>query len=61
MKVPDSLQTIGSHVFLNCSKLVPSHIDVKYYDSDSESDEENDEERVDVTSEVIAHLRSLQS
>ncbi|GMH94216.1 hypothetical protein TrST_g13675 [Triparma strigata] len=35
---------------------VPSHIDVSYYDSD----EESDEERVDVTSEVIAHLHSLQ-
>ncbi|GMH77339.1 hypothetical protein TrST_g10569 [Triparma strigata] len=57
MKIPDSLQTFGNNVFLNCSKLVPSHIDVSYYDSD----EEYDEERVDVTSEVIAHLRSLQS
>ena len=61
MKVPDSLQTFGYSVFTNCSALVPSHIDVKYYDSDSESDSENEEERVDVTSEVIAHLRSLQS
>ncbi|GMH48485.1 hypothetical protein TrVE_jg5733 [Triparma verrucosa] len=57
MKVPDSLQTFGSGVFTDCFKLVPSHIDVSYYDSDSESDEET----VDVTSEVIAHLRSLQS
>ena len=57
MKVPDSLQKLGEDVFWNCSKLVPSDIDVSYHDSDSESDEE----RADVTSEVIAHLRSLQS
>ncbi|GMI03067.1 hypothetical protein TrVE_jg3410 [Triparma verrucosa] len=62
MKVPDSLQAFGSNVFYNCSELVPSHIDVsEEYDSDLESVEESDEERVDVTSEVIAHLRSLQS
>ncbi|GMI15086.1 hypothetical protein TrVE_jg13968 [Triparma verrucosa] len=27
MRVPDSLQTFGSNVFINCSKLVPSDID----------------------------------
>ena len=58
MKVPNSLQTFGSHVFLNCDNLVPSHIDVsEEYDSDLK----NVEEKVDVTSEVIAHLRSLHS
>ena len=28
MKVPDSLQTFGEYVFLECSKLVPSDINV---------------------------------
>ncbi|GMH73863.1 hypothetical protein TL16_g06307 [Triparma laevis f. inornata] len=45
MNVPDSLQKFGSWVFFNCSKLVPSTIDV---DDD------------DVTSEVVAYLRSIQ-
>ncbi|GMH99734.1 hypothetical protein TrVE_jg3910 [Triparma verrucosa] len=66
---PKSLTSIGDCAFAFCPslekvdllhtnvlKIVPSHIDVSYYDSD----EESDEERVDVTSEVIAHLRSLQ-
>ncbi|GMI07780.1 hypothetical protein TrVE_jg6391 [Triparma verrucosa] len=47
MKVPDSLQTLGANVFLNCSKLVLSDIDI--------SDMFND-----VTSEVVAYLRSIQ-
>ncbi|GMH49426.1 hypothetical protein TrVE_jg4482 [Triparma verrucosa] len=44
MKVPDSLQTFGNNVFLYCSKLVPSDIDVDKVPS--------------VTSEVVAHLRA---
>ena len=52
MRVPDSLQEFGEHVFWKCSKLVPSDIDV---DGDSEaSDDEG------VTSEVVAYLRSKQ-
>ncbi|GMH92056.1 hypothetical protein TrST_g11925 [Triparma strigata] len=47
MKVPDSLQTLGGDVFYDCSKLVPSNIDV--------SDPNND-----LTSEVVAYLRSIQ-
>ena len=47
MKVPDSLQTLGGNIFYDCSKLVPSDIDV--------TDEEDD-----VTSEVVAYLRSIQ-
>ncbi|GMH88697.1 hypothetical protein TrST_g13664 [Triparma strigata] len=49
MKVPDSLQSFGSNVFYQCSKLVPSDIDVQ--------DEINYD---DVTSEVVAYLRSIQ-
>ncbi|GMH97160.1 hypothetical protein TrVE_jg7840 [Triparma verrucosa] len=49
MKIPDSLQTLGADVFLNCSELVPSTIDVE--------DNINDD---DVTSEVVAYLRSIQ-
>ena len=49
MTIPDSLQTLGDNVFYNCSKLVPSSIDI--------SDEINDD---DVTSEVVAHLSSQQ-
>ncbi|GMI00077.1 hypothetical protein TrVE_jg14308 [Triparma verrucosa] len=49
MKVPDSLQDIGANVFYRCSKLVPSTIDV--------DDMINED---DVTSEVVAHLRSIQ-
>ncbi|GMH50555.1 hypothetical protein TL16_g00806 [Triparma laevis f. inornata] len=49
MMIPDySLQTLGRHVFHRCSKLVPSNIEVDF-------------EYNDTTSEVIAHLRSLQS
>ena len=57
MTIPDSLQTLGEYVFLNCSMLVPSRIEVNY-DSDSE---EEVEMPADATTEVIAHLRSLQS
>ncbi|GMH85806.1 hypothetical protein TrVE_jg1728 [Triparma verrucosa] len=56
MKVPDSLQKFGSNVFTNCSELIPPTIDV--YDSSDASDDEyvcND-----VTSEVVAYLRSIQ-
>ena len=49
MKVPDSLQNFGYSVFYNCSKLVPSTIDI--------DDKINDD---DVTSEVVAYLRSIQ-
>ncbi|GMH82625.1 hypothetical protein TrST_g12518 [Triparma strigata] len=49
MTVPDSLQTFGDRVFYKCSKLVPSTIDV--------DDKINDD---DVTSEVVAYLRSVQ-
>ncbi|GMH84974.1 hypothetical protein TrVE_jg5108 [Triparma verrucosa] len=59
MTIPDSLQTLGHDVFKNCFKLVPYHIDVGHHDNDSESDEER--VNIDVTSEVISHLRSLQS
>jgi len=47
MKVPDSLQTLGDNVFYNCPNLVPSNIIV--------SDVFND-----VTSAVVAYLRSIQ-
>ena len=47
MKVPDSLQTFGEDVFAGCSKLVPTDIDVDDYYND-------------VTSEVVAYLRSIQ-
>ncbi|GMH81923.1 hypothetical protein TrVE_jg7733 [Triparma verrucosa] len=50
MKVPDSLQYFGDDsVFLGCSKLFPSHIYVEYNDDDA-----------DVTTEVVAYLRSIQ-
>ncbi|GMH95833.1 hypothetical protein TrST_g12228 [Triparma strigata] len=49
MKVPDSLQMVGEDVFCGCSKLVPSTIDVE--------DKTNHD---DVTSEVVAYLRSIQ-
>ena len=49
MKVPDSLQTFGWNVFWDCFKLVPSDIDV--------GNKVNDD---DVTSEVVAYLRSIQ-
>ncbi|GMH82008.1 hypothetical protein TL16_g09118 [Triparma laevis f. inornata] len=50
MTIPESLQTLGRYVFGGCSKIVPSSIDV--------NDEHNDD---DVTSEVVAHLRSKMS
>ncbi|GMH99317.1 hypothetical protein TrVE_jg11773 [Triparma verrucosa] len=49
MKIPDSLQTFGHRVFQNCSERVPSTIDAE--------DEINND---DVTSEVVAYLRSIQ-
>ena len=48
MKVPDSLQTFGHAVFYACFELVPSDIDINIYSND-------------VTSEVVAYLRSKQS
>ena len=48
MTIPDSLQKLGDFVFANCSNLVPSSIAVHSYYPDK-------------TSEVVAHLRSLQS
>ena len=50
MKIPDSLQTLGNWVFYDCSKLVPASIDI--------NDEINED---DVTSEVVAYLRSKQN
>ncbi|GMI16770.1 hypothetical protein TrLO_g12399 [Triparma laevis f. longispina] len=47
MTIPDSLQTLGSQVFCDCSKLVPSNIDIRSFSHDA-------------TSRVIAHLRSIQ-
>ena len=49
MTIPDSLQTFGYDVFYHCSKLVPSTIDVQ--------DNINED---DVTTEVVAFLRSIQ-
>ncbi|GMH60952.1 hypothetical protein TrLO_g13651 [Triparma laevis f. longispina] len=46
--IPDSLQTLGRDVFLECFKLVPSSIDVNNFDNDT-------------TSEVVAYLLSQQS
>ena len=51
MTIPDSLQTLGKGVFLECSKLVPSSIHVSY-DSDGDV--------IDTTSDDVAHLRSQQ-
>ncbi|GMH78334.1 hypothetical protein TL16_g07762 [Triparma laevis f. inornata] len=48
MTIPDSLQTFGELIFIECQKLVPSYIDAS--DSGIGSN--------DATSEVIAHLRS---
>ncbi|GMH62127.1 hypothetical protein TL16_g03410 [Triparma laevis f. inornata] len=48
MTIPDSLQTLSEEVFFACSKLVPSNVDVRDWQNDT-------------TSEVGAHLRSLQS
>ncbi|GMH60114.1 hypothetical protein TrLO_g12423 [Triparma laevis f. longispina] len=53
MTIPDSLQSYGEKVFHGCSKLVPSNLDVGgFMDLPAVPD---------ATSEVIAHLRSLQS
>ena len=52
MKIPDSLQTLGTNVFRDCYELVPSDINVKY-DSDISDDD-------DTTSEIVAYLRSIQ-
>ncbi|GMH98186.1 hypothetical protein TrST_g835 [Triparma strigata] len=65
MKVPDSLQTCGEDVFMNCSKLVPSAINVggepAFNDEGSyDSNASWTEEEEDVTSEVVAYLRSIQ-
>ncbi|GMH83911.1 hypothetical protein TrST_g9416 [Triparma strigata] len=49
MKIPDSLQELGEDVFYKCSELVPPTIDI--------DDKINSN---DVTSEVIAYLRSIQ-
>ena len=58
MIIPDSLQTLGDDVFMNCLELAPSHIDVYDYYIDSESDEEDDPKH-DVSWEIVAHLHSL--
>ena len=47
MMIPGLLQTLGRNVFRNCSKLVSSSIVVSEFFDDK-------------TSEVVAHLRSLQ-
>ncbi|GMH53211.1 hypothetical protein TrLO_g11723 [Triparma laevis f. longispina] len=69
MTIPDSLQTLGEHVFWGCSKLVPSngplhqHV-TPQYNSDEDID---DEYRIcidpshDPSSEVIAYLPFQQS
>ncbi|GMH91586.1 hypothetical protein TrVE_jg5538 [Triparma verrucosa] len=49
MTIPDSLQTIGNEVFDECSKLVPSRIDI-----------DNVTNHNDVTEEVVHHLRTTQ-
>ncbi|GMH56121.1 hypothetical protein TL16_g02288 [Triparma laevis f. inornata] len=48
MTIPDSLQTLGLQVFYACFKLVPSNINVN-------------NQTIDSRSEVVAHLRSLQT
>ncbi|GMH51864.1 hypothetical protein TL16_g01107 [Triparma laevis f. inornata] len=48
MTIPDSLQTLGRNVFLNCPKLAPSSIDFNDWNND-------------ITPEVVAHLRSEMS
>ncbi|GMH96435.1 hypothetical protein TL16_g13304, partial [Triparma laevis f. inornata] len=47
MTIPDSLITLGDDIFLDCSKLVPSSIDIK--------DKINED---DVTSDDVAQLCS---
>ncbi|GMI16402.1 hypothetical protein TrLO_g12294 [Triparma laevis f. longispina] len=68
MTIPDSLQSVGNNAFHQCSKLVPSNIDVDY-DTDEEEEEEyyqSDEDedqlgRIDTTPEVVAYLRAQQN
>ncbi|GMH75006.1 hypothetical protein TrST_g8502 [Triparma strigata] len=48
MTIPDSLQTLAAVVFVDFFKLVPSTIIVEF-------------NHIDATTQVIAHLRSLQS
>ncbi|GMH57117.1 hypothetical protein TrLO_g11437 [Triparma laevis f. longispina] len=54
MTIPESLQKFGKFVLDNCSKLVPSNINVSY-DRD-----EDDDAGYDATPDVVAHLRSKQ-
>ena len=48
MTIPDSLQTVGEHVFSKCYKLVPSNIDV------------SEDNEVYVTSQVVGYLCTKQ-
>ena len=54
MTILDSLQKLEGSVFRDCSKLVPSNIDVREYNDDWEF-------LLDTTPEVVAHLSSKQS
>ncbi|GMH54569.1 hypothetical protein TrST_g12186 [Triparma strigata] len=66
MKIPDSLQnefgyglSFGENVFEDCCRLVPSIIKASSW-FEYEDDDDDDDEYHDVTSEVIAYLRSKQ-
>ncbi|GMH81361.1 hypothetical protein TrST_g1941 [Triparma strigata] len=55
VKIPDSLQTFGSHVFLNCSELVLGDSDL-YIHIFEDMHGYNE----DLTPHVIAYLRSIE-
>ncbi|GMH68117.1 hypothetical protein TrST_g11435 [Triparma strigata] len=57
--IPEGITIIGLNVFGDCSKLVPSTIDVGILRGRGGYDE-YDEDVPDVTSEVVAYLRSIQ-
>lgn len=65
MTIPDSRQTLGKEVSINCWNLVPSSIDVSYrgvcYDGWSDDDGDADEDTDDTTLKVVAHLRAQQN
>ena len=50
MMIPDSLWKVGEHVFVECYKLVPSHVDEDLRDSFYVED---------ATSEVVGYLHLL--
>ncbi|GMH50577.1 hypothetical protein TL16_g06503 [Triparma laevis f. inornata] len=58
MTIPDSLQTLGEHVFLGCFNLVPSSIDVHDTIEDIFDDDVTD--KVDVTDTVVVYLATKQ-